>query len=218
MRNAGRGMTLTEIVATVAVAMLVLGGLVVIFLSALINGGGSRRMQNNTQLRSVHQGLVMYGGGNGAYYPGLDAEGEPVAIDVEDRLKLLLDGDYFSPDYLVNPQDAARTPWESGPFTSDHYSYAVLQVPEAGGRHDEWRETLNTNAIVLSDRNTGTADAPASVHDSEQWRGGVVWNDNHVGFETTHRLDTAYGGFEHTDDHIFKADGDDDAYLIHSGN
>ncbi|MEX0885699.1 MAG: hypothetical protein WD009_04590 [Phycisphaeraceae bacterium] len=215
MRNAGRGMTLTEVIAVVAVAIVAGGGL---FLWLDSQRQRSRHWPNTRELRGIHQAMVMYSGGNNGFYPGLDAGGEPIATDVEDRLTLLLDGDYFSPDYLVSSLERERAPWESGPFTSDHYSYAMLQLPEAGGRYDEWSETLSTNAIVLGDRNTGTADDPASVHDGEPWRGSVVWNDNHVAFETTHIHDTAYGGFEHTDDHIFKADGDDDAYLIHSGN
>ena len=217
MNTANRGITATELVAVLGASVLVLALLVAIFLPALANGGGSPRMQANTQMRGIHQGMVMYAYDNHGYYPGFNAEGEPEALSVEERFRLLLDGDYFAPDYLVSPSERRR-PWESGLLTSEHYSFAMLQVPEAGGRYDEWRETLNARAAILADRNTGTANQPDSIHIRGEWRGGVAWNDNHVGFETTHIHDTNYGGVDNRDDHIFRAAGDDDAYLIHSGN
>ena len=81
----------------------------------------SRQMANNTQLRGIHQSLVTFAqsnkrGGNDGYFTGVDAKGnvhpngsltgesgdgtEPGA-----RVWALLDGNYFTPEYTVNPAD-----------------------------------------------------------------------------------------------------------------
>jgi hypothetical protein len=50
------------------------------------------------------------------------------------------------------------------------------------------------------------------------WRGSVAWNDNHVKFSTTHKLDTQYGtAAALKDDNLFEAAGTDAAYMIYSG-
>ena len=218
MRCAGRAFTMTELVAVLVVVALLLVVLVAFVVLPIISGQSRGPHPRINALRGIHQAMVMYGQGNNEYYPGLNSQGERVAIDVEQRLKLLMQDDFFSPDYLVSPAERQMEAWEAGPFTSEHYSYAMLQVPASGGRHAEWRETMNTRAAVIADRNTGTADDPSSIHHRDSWRGYVLWNDNHVGFETTHVHDTNYGGVDNTADHLFRAAGDDDAYMIHSGN
>ena len=212
MHHASRAFTMTEFVAVAAVLLSLAVLLAIIFHEPRPPKDRGR------QLRGIHQGLVMYAQGNNDYYPGLNAQGEPIAIRVEQRLKLLLDGDYFSPEYLVSPVERGREPWRSGPFTAEHNSYAMLQVPESGGRHAEWRDTMNTRAAILADRNTGTVDDPSSIHYRHAWRGHILWNDNHVGFEMSPLQETEYGGVRNEQDHIFRAEGDDDAYMIHSGN
>ena len=205
------------VMVTVAV-VLVFAGTVFVLSELGRRGPIPDRLLGNTQARGIHQGMILYADGNGGYYPGLDAEGQPVALSVEERLKILIDGKYLSPYEVISPADRRRKIWESGPFTSKHYSWAMLQVPEAGGRYQEWRETMNNDAIVLADRNTGTADETRSIHSRRQWTGTVLWQDHYVRFETTHIHDTNYGGIKNVADHIFRAEGDDDAYMIHSGN
>ncbi|MEX0653397.1 MAG: prepilin-type N-terminal cleavage/methylation domain-containing protein [Phycisphaeraceae bacterium] len=232
-----RGLTMVEAL----VAMVALTILAALLLPAL----ASRPIRtgcyiNNTQLRGIHQAMVMYAQGNGGHFPGLDRHGDPAALAVENRLKILLDDNYFTPEYLVSPNetDPAIHEWQPGSaFTADNHSYALLQVPAAGGRHAEWSETLNTEAIVMSDRNTGTSANPASIYSGQPiadrhrppyawhqrrhgpgWSGVVVRNDNSTAFETTHRHPTNYAGLAHRDDHLFDAAGDNDAYLTHSGN
>ncbi|MEM9111375.1 MAG: hypothetical protein AAGC72_15275, partial [Planctomycetota bacterium] len=45
----------------------------------------ARRMQNSTQLRGIHQGLVTYASGNQNWFPGLNEFGEDERITVEQR-------------------------------------------------------------------------------------------------------------------------------------
>ena len=198
-----------------------------------------------SQLRGIYQAIVTYGNANNGWYPGLDSTGtyvqpnpdtntsylrhKPLAqqtgIAVEDRFAILIEGEFITPDYAISPIEHYGEPkreWPGeGPFTSDHYSYAMLQVPQAGGRHEEWRQQLNPHAIVLADRNTAHPDQSSSIYADKggPWRGHVAWNDGHAGFEQSDELQTQYGKAKtNPSDRLFQPEGDDDAYLIHSGN
>lgn len=172
--------------------------------------------------------------------------------DVEARYYLLLDGNYFTGDYPISPVDS-KTGWTSGRVFSSNYSYSMLKIDdrdqtqapgdeESDGRRREWQDTMNTQAVIMSDRNTGPGvDAQntniqvLSVHTSKegQWKGSVVWNDNHVSFESSHILETKYSGGEpvidpitdEPNDNLFNEDDDSsvptpklgfDAHMIHS--
>lgn len=222
----------------------------------------SRRMQNSTQLRGVHQGLVTYANSNKNWYPGIDSKGQTIAlssltsqpyppfsqdedyenITVEGRYWKLLDGDYFTPEYAISPYETGSNITEypgTGPVVQDNYSFAMLQLPPTGARRQEWRQTLNSQSIVMSDRNTGTASQTFGYHNDRwesssafgcsynhrqpylkigHWVGNVLWNDNHVAFEATDTLATDYDGVATPDDRLFQAAGHDDALLIHTGN
>ena len=228
-----RGFTLVETVVVIAVVLLVLGA--VLLLSAGNFFGGRRaphrQLQNATQLRGIHQGMVIYAQGNkvgGAtgYFPGLDASGYPLDVTVEHRFQVLLEADAFTPEYLINPDDVSKVAWDPKagvPLISGNYSYAILDISEPGGRREEWAETLNTQAIVLSDRNIGS-DADAKVQsiwsDPGEWRGNVVRNDNSTSFELdVGDFETRYGSSKviNLGDNLFASPGTDDALMIHSG-
>jgi len=232
-------MSLADVAAVIVLA---------VFLFALCvpvgeaSGRSSGQMQNATQLRGMHQGIVTYANSNRNYYPGLDRAGAPVALDVEQRFELLLEGDYFTPEYTISPfeTDPAIREWPgSGAVTSDHYSFAMLQVPTTGGRYDEWKATLNSQAVVLTDRNIGTELDTYGIHNDKSessslmgcsynhrqpyqrighWVGWILLNDNYVDFIETDSPDTVYAGTATTGDKLFSSPGDDDALLIHSGN
>ncbi|MFW6060978.1 MAG: hypothetical protein ACODAQ_12425 [Phycisphaeraceae bacterium] len=220
------GFTILEL----AVVLCVLVVLTVFFttsrrMGCTLNG----QVQSNNQLRGIHQNLFVYGyehetDSNSLYFPGLDKTGQPTDLTVENRFHLMLDDNLYSPDYLISPKEnTGKSAWSAGPFTDKHYSYAMLQVPKEGGRYDEWQETLNADAIVLSDRNTGrnTTNQISSLQtqpNSGQWEGGVCYNDNHVTTEDTTHFETKYGGIHNKHDHLFEPTGRDDAYLIHRGN
>jgi prepilin-type N-terminal cleavage/methylation domain-containing protein len=146
------------------------------------------------------------------------------------RYELLLLGEYFAGDYMTSPAEN-KTMWTTGDLTTDNFSYAMLLLVgvttglpdnpvqlDTRPRYDEWAaENLNTQAIVMGDRNiTGDHNADAlddlvqSVWTSHQgdWKGTVVYNDNHVDFESSHRLDNQMGdGPNLEDDNIFHGGG-----------
>ncbi|MEM9414579.1 MAG: hypothetical protein AAGA29_03755 [Planctomycetota bacterium] len=225
-------------------------------------------MQNSTQLRGIHQGLVTFANSNKEKFPGLDAKGNILADSladtglsgdgdtVEARYWILLTANYFTPEYAISPRetdplvteydgDISLNPkpvvWDS---QTRHYSYAMLSIdgtpgqpPSASGRYAEWQQSLNTQAIVISDRNTGP-NATTGIHSVHSntpgdWKGSVLWNDNHVAFEQSHYFETRYGtGAAFLDtgngdadlDHLFIQDNDpngnpgNDAFMIHDGD
>lgn len=194
----------------------------------------ARQMQNNTQVRSIHQAAVIYSQNNNGFFPGLTAQGEiledgPMTTGDSGngatpaaRMWIMLDGNYFTSDYAISPSETL-TPWAGGHVLPSEFSYALLDISEPGGRRDEWRDTLNTEAAVISDRNTGVSGDPAdymSIHTDTpgDWRGSVVWNDNHVVFETDAILYTKYADYApNPNDNLFEAAGANDAMMIHDG-
>ncbi len=213
-------------VVHLAVALLCLVVLTTItFVINEANQHNGPRIRPSSQLRDIHQGLVTYANSNKEWFPGIDKLGQDEGITVEQRYQILLEGDYFTPEYAISPTETeAIEPWQDqdSPITSANYSYAMLQIPEQeGGRREEWSQTLNSLAIVVSDRNLASKTNPTSIHSErdEPWHGSVLWNDNHVGFEDTDELETKYGSGELNEkDRLFISAGKFDALLIHSGN
>jgi len=161
---------------------------------------------------------------------------------VQARFRELYDDNYFTGEYLISPSET-KTQFGSGatgattsdPLTTAHYSYALLdingQVTGANKgleRKNEWRETSNSEAVVVSDRGIDNTDGTLkSVHTNpasgtNEWRGSVGWNDNHVTFESDQSVDTQYGSETTTDDNLFDDAGgtadDDDAAMGYADN
>jgi len=127
------------------------------------------------------------------------------------RFYELLSGNFFTGDYAISPSETDnKTAWTTLEVVTKNYSYAMLKIGQdsdagqiwsPGGTAavvvSEWGDTLNTEAAVIGDRNTATDSGKvSSIHterNSDDWRGSVAWNDNHVGFETDHKMKTRYG-------------------------
>ena len=183
------------------------------------------QMKNATQLRGIHQGCVIYAQGNKAgtndgYFPGLSPKGEPTAPSTGARLSLMIERDYFTPGYIISPAEADVLPAQQGEeVTYEDFSYAMLQVFEPvddAGRIAEWSETLNTNAVVMGDRNTAAGDERASIWSEnwtdhlEGWRGTIVRNDNSTGFVESHVIEETRYGSSHNE--LSKVNAEDDLF------
>lgn len=205
----------------------------------------ARRMQNSTQLRGIHQGLVTFANSNRNYFAGLNSKGQIIADGqnetgnsgdgdtVQARFWIMIRGDFFTPEYMISPSETAEVEvleyeWHNnqppGAVKWDqrtkHYSYAMLDIagdpgktPDAKGRGFEWAQTLNSQAIVLSDRNSGdnATHRVRSIHTDEygEWRGSALWNDNHVAFEAGQYFQTKYGPaelFRKASDNLFSSE------------
>ncbi|MBL4702161.1 MAG: hypothetical protein JKX85_12985 [Phycisphaeraceae bacterium] len=188
-------------------------------------------MQNSTQICGIHTGLVLFAQGNNTYYPGINtigtvltaataltmyptgAQSTETGAEVPFRFRELLEDNYFTGEYITSPSETLDE-WASGDVTKANFSYALDDISVAGGRRNEWRETSNSEAVVLGDRaKLNGAGFVKSVHtnptvSTNEWRGSVGFNDNHVTFEATHdQLDTQFADTSVTNDNLFNTVG-----------
>jgi type II secretory pathway pseudopilin PulG len=223
-RRRQSGFTIHELLVVIVLVMVVVAFNVPVDAAARRT---ARRMQNSTQLRGIHQGLVTFANSNKNIFPGLNSKGEIIANGkdttgnsgdgdtVQARFWIMLDGDFFTPEYAISPSEVAdvdEVEWGGNVGTGTvfwnadkkNYSYAMLGIKGVAGeapdakfaaRAAEWRQTLNMQAIALSDRNVGdnATNQVQSIHsDRGGWQGSVLWNDNHVGFENEQYFETKY--------------------------
>lgn len=144
------------------------------------------------------------------------------------RFAIMLNENLFTPEYIINPADAGATEAEANvnnaagfSFSCLNYSYGMLTLGGAQaanialpanqeGRKAEWQETLNSQAVVVGDINTGAnvgdqASSWWSEEDSGEWGGGVVKNDNSTSYQPTTIVEnTKLGNLpENPSDNIF---------------
>lgn len=114
----------------------------------------------------------------------------------------LINGSYFTPEYAISPLETKTKAVFNAAITNANYSFALLRVFDAAGsgnlRRTEWSDTQNSQAPVAADRNSvldGSlvnwsihSTVPKGDGDAANWQGNIVWNDNHVTFETTGKL------------------------------
>jgi len=189
----------------------------------------AQRSLNQVHLRMIHQSFVTYAavnkqGGQDGWFPGCDPTGQVTESSPASRFQILLEGNYITPDDVINPADRDSQPWNGqGDLTAENFSYAMLEIDNTGERHAEWSETFNPLAVVVSDRNTGidTDENVSSVWSptAGSWAGSVIYNDNSVSLHTSHiHTHLRYGQAEMIDeDNLFAKDttDDSDALLIH---
>lgn len=143
---------------------------------------------------------------------------------VQARFWIMLDAHLFTPDYIISPSETLdATAYDPGNNANNprpvlfknngktHYSYAMLRILSAGGnpvnggfsaaksdapRLQEWTATLNSQAVFMSDRNSGSnaTNGAQSIHTTRpgDWKGSVSWNDGHVEYAKSQYFETRY--------------------------
>ncbi len=205
----------------------------------------ARGMKNTTQVRGITQGLIVFAQGNKGRFPGVDRKGYllpdvddlgPMPLNkhggtVEGRFWLLLDNNNFSGDYAISPSET-KTVWTTGEVSTDNYSYAFLNIhsdgnplpddrtePDQTHRAREWKDLINSQSVVVSDRacipggNIGNNhDKIYSIHTSpvaQKWAGSVGRGDGSASFNAESTLDTRYGEVPEIEaDRLFARDQD----------
>lgn len=192
--------------------------------------------------------------------PNADYRSSGFGTNAVRRFALMLESNFVPPEYIISPADEVNVPADPNQPNATNqtvymeasgdgtFSYAMLSIDlpypsgtswnatggvwTPGPRGQEWRETVNTQAIVLSDRAISDNGAPGNVtagnlayHSlwtepgSEEWSGSALRNDGSVAFGTTvDDFQTRYGNFNAIqNDNLFldEANGRDNARLAH---
>lgn len=196
-----KGFTLIELLVVISIIAL----LIAILLPAL---GAARRaarqMQNNTQLRGIHQALFIFSQSNNTYYTGLigKSDGKDIYGSTEfvteypnlgtdpmnsgttrGRMGVLVTYDYVTPDYCISPAEtnASVESWDQGTdWTAANNSYTLMYI---GGNNSnqvapdlrkEWSDTASAEVPIGSDRNT---DGSTTAPESVHTDiGSGIWN------------------------------------------
>ncbi|MAX27802.1 MAG: hypothetical protein CMJ19_25180 [Phycisphaeraceae bacterium] len=211
--NRKKAFTLIELLVVISIISL----LIAILLPALGSARlAANRIKSATQLRGIHQGMIVHAQGNKGYFPGLQGDGLRVpdgaettgnngnGESVEARYWIMLNQNLFPASYITNPVEN-RVIWtgDTPTIAWENYSYAMLDIRNLAVASTgvlEWRDQSNGEAPMLCDRNIGLSSITSlsmSVYSQNvpgAWEGNVVWGDNHVDYQVSPLLRTRIGG------------------------
>ncbi len=186
------------------------------------NQVGDVQLRSAKNQRDIIQSMTTYASGNNNRFPGVMKSGEEIDISASGVFQILLNENHITGEQAINPMEDIE-PWQKDQkVTTEHISYAILDIHIPEGRNNrlrEWRPSSVPLAVVLSDRNTGTEDGYASVYTpftgQEKWAGDAGRSDGHVSFEISPVVTvTKYGSAaSNDDDHLFESNGDSDALM-----
>ena len=221
------GFTLIELLVVIGVISLLVG----ILLPAL--GSARRRslqVTSNGHMRDIHNAMNIHGNSNEGRLPGLtagqdlaDIEGSDTGAHPAARYELMLYRNYFKPQHIVAPSDIHAEPatgvTKNGvqEVATSNYSYAMLEISDdASERASSWATGAPSRAPMLSDRAEPAGSPPGSIWGPE-WRGGVVYGDNHVELLDSHVVaNTRYSNDVNATDDLFHSGGaGTDAHMVH---
>jgi hypothetical protein len=240
-----RAFTRTD-AAVVVAALIVLGTLLTIGFNKLKRAHLIAGDQSN--MRGVHQSMVIYAQNNNTYFPGFDAHGKILPTtdplfssapgnslsggSMSARYYILVNRGFLDGRALLNSQEITPQAWKSPAAlpTPDQFSFALLRIAPSSqstditphtARANEWRDNANAQALLITDRNTGSSTASTAVRSvwsttwsGADWQGNVVWGDNHTDHlkaPNSHlgplSLTTKYANIINTNDFLFSSDG-----------
>ncbi|MEM6504583.1 MAG: prepilin-type N-terminal cleavage/methylation domain-containing protein [Planctomycetota bacterium] len=245
-----KGFTLIELLVVISIIAL----LIAILLPALSRARESAQiMQNTTHMRGIYQAFAFYGQDYDGVYPGLVRNG--TAVDIlpatvggqitspsgengghpGTRLGLIIQDDYVSPDYAINPADPfPREAWTFGDSGLDsagtrldwrNYSYAMEELIDfnASNKSDYKRRqytidnldsklpVIGDRIIVVQDQDYSDPNAYIGVYSPSpgKFRMGLAWGDGHVSVEDSAEQDTRFGRYTNLNDNIYQRPSDE---------
>ena len=189
-----RAITLLEVLVTIVVILILVIAIVIPMLAK--QRKDNLKARNSVKLRAIHHAMVTFSQGNKFWLPGSTTSGKVDAnAAISNRhgsIMRLQSADYFEADINISPAEHDKTVSSHGlSATSPNQrgSFAVLEYATDGEGSNlaklgylEWRDQLNTSAILMSDRQLGKPGEKRSLWTRDSWTGHVLFADNHVEF------------------------------------
>lgn len=131
------------------------------------------------------------------------------------RFWILVNGQFIASDLLINPQENLQK-YTTQTLTTANHSYAVSSFGTQGdtagiGRRTEWADRANGQGVMITDRNVNTGSMGLTTNhrsvwttNNNDWKGSMVWGDNHAEFsQTSGNFTTRYDTTTQTNDSLF---------------